>query len=93
MQEIAQEELGEAMIERVQIFKKLLAETRVDELQVREQPNVLFRVSENTWLEAIVRYLVPPREAGRIKTRLIKRMLERLNSEPERTMFPKSNAR
>jgi small-conductance mechanosensitive channel len=93
MQEIVQEELGEAMIERVRIFKKLLAETPVDELQVRERPNVLFRVSENTWLEAIVRYLVPPREAGRIKTRLIKRMLERLNSEPERTMFPKSNAR
>jgi small-conductance mechanosensitive channel len=93
MQEIAQEELGEAMIERVGIFKKLLAETPVDELQVRERPNVFFRVSENTWLEAIVRYVVPPREAGRIKTRLIKKMLERLNAEPERTLFPKSNSR
>jgi len=93
MQDIAHEELGEAMLDRVRVFKRLLAETPVDELQVNERPNVIFRVSENTWLQAIVRYLAPPREAGRIKTRLIKKMLERLNAEPERTMFPKSNAR
>ncbi|MCU1266413.1 MAG: hypothetical protein JWM21_2731 [Acidobacteria bacterium] len=93
MQDIAQEELGEAMLERVRVFKDLLAGTPVDELQVNERPNVIFRVSENTWLQAIVRYLVPPREAGRIKTRLIKKMLARLNSEPDRTLFPKSNAR
>jgi small-conductance mechanosensitive channel len=93
MQEVAQEEIGEAMLERVRTFKNLLAETPVDELQVRERPKVIFRVGENTWLEAIVRYLVPPREVGRIKTRLIRKMLERLNAEPERTMFPKSNAR
>jgi len=93
MQDIAREELGEAMIERVRTYKNLLKETPVDELQVRERPNVIFRVSDNTWLEAIVRYLVPPREAGRIKTRLIKRMLERLNAEPERAMFPKANNR
>jgi hypothetical protein len=54
---------------------------------------VIFRVNNNTWLDAIIRYLVPPRESGRIKTRLIKKMLARLNAEPERTMFPKANAR
>ncbi len=93
MQAAAQEELGEAMIERVGVFKDLLGNTPVDELQVNERPNVIFRVSENTWLQAIVRYLVPPREAGRIKTRLIKKMLARLNAEPQRTTFPKSDAR
>ena len=93
MQDIAHEELGEAMLDRVRVFKRLLAETPVDELQVNERPNVIFRVSENTWLQAIVRYLAPPREAGRIKTRLIKKMLERLNAEPDRTLFPKTNAR
>jgi hypothetical protein len=50
-------------------------------------------VSENTWLEAIVRYLVPPKEAGRTKTSLIKEMLARLNAEPDRVLFPKSNLR
>ncbi|HEY8187611.1 MAG TPA: mechanosensitive ion channel family protein [Pyrinomonadaceae bacterium] len=93
MQEIAEEELGEAMLEQVRTYTHLLAETPVDQLEVREKPSVLFRVNSNTWLDAIVRYLVPPREAGRVKTRLIKKMLERLNAEPERTMFPKSDAR
>src|SRR5207248_13940 len=37
--------------------------------------------------------LIQPREAGRVKTRLIKKMLERLNAEPDRVGFPKDNAR
>jgi hypothetical protein len=53
----------------------------------------LLLFSENTWLEAIVRYLVPPKEAGRPKTGLIKEMLARLNAEPDRVLFPKSNLR
>src|SRR5207245_9593406 len=56
MQKITQEELGEEMMKRVNVFRDLLARTPVDELEVREQPRVIFRVSENTWLEAIVRY-------------------------------------
>jgi len=88
MQKIAEEELGEEMIERVEVFRELLAKTPVDELEVHERPRVIFRVSENTWLEAIVRYIVPPREAGRIKTRLIKKLLAALNAAPEKVMFP-----
>src|SRR4029077_14518364 len=63
MQKITEEELGKEMIARVQTFRDLLARTPVDELEVHERPRVIFRVSENTWLEAIVRYLVQPREA------------------------------
>ena len=88
MQKIAEEELGKEMMERVQTFRDLLARTPVDELEVREHPRVIFRVSENTWLEAIVRYLVPPREAGRVKTRLIKKLLAALNTAPDKVMFP-----
>jgi len=58
MQKITEEEIGEEMMERVAIFRELLAKTPVDELEVREHPRVIFRVNENTWLEAIVRYLV-----------------------------------
>src|SRR6266403_123439 len=93
MQKITEEELGKEMIARVQTFRDLLARTPVDELEVHERPRVIFRVSENTWLEAIVRYLVPPREAGRIKTRLIKKLLNALNAAPEKVMFPKGDAR
>jgi small-conductance mechanosensitive channel len=88
MQKIAEEELGKEMIQRVQTFRELLARTPVDELEVREHPRVIFRVSENTWLEAIVRYLVAPREAGRVKTRLIKKLLAALNTAPDKVMFP-----
>src|SRR5437870_5340892 len=88
MQRITEEELGEEMLKRIETFRDLLARTPVDELEVRERPRVIFRVSENTWLEAIVRYVVSPREAGRVKTRLIKKLLVALNAAPERVMFP-----
>ena len=88
MQKITEEELGQEMMERVQTFRDLLARTPVDELEVREHPRVIFRIGENTWLEAIVRYLVSPREAGRVKTRLIKKLLAALNAAPDKVMFP-----
>jgi hypothetical protein len=88
MQKITEEELGEEMIKGVETFRDLLARTPVDELEVRERPRVIFRVGENTWLEAIVRYLVAPREAGRVKTRLIQKLLAALNTAPEKVMFP-----
>jgi small-conductance mechanosensitive channel len=88
MQRITEEELGEEMLKRVETFRDLLARTPVDELEVRERPRVIFRVGENTFLEAIVRYLVAPREAGRVKTRLIKKLLAALNAAPDKVMFP-----
>ena len=89
MQRIAEEELGEEMMERIEQYRRLLAQTPVDELEVRAHPRVIFRVSENTWLEAIVRYLVAPREAGSVKNRLIKKLLPALNAAPDKVLFPK----
>lgn len=93
MQEVAEKEVGEAMMKQVRVFRELLAQTPVDQLQVQERPVVMFRVSENAWLEAIVRYLVHPKEAGRVKSRLIKELLNKLNSEPDRVLFPKGSNR
>lgn len=81
------------MLERVRTFRSLLSETPVDQLEVREYPAVLFRVSSNTWLEAIVRYLVEPKQAGRVKTKLMNRMLKTLNAAPDKVMFPGGAAR
>ena len=88
MRRVTEEDLGEAMIERVQTFRKLLARTPVDQLEVHERPRVIFRVSGNTWLEAIVRYVIPPRESGATKSRLIKKILAALNADPSRVCFP-----
>lgn len=93
MQEVVEEELGEQMPERVRVYRDLLMQTPVDQLQIHDHPVVHFRVSENTWLEAIVRYLVHPKESGRVKTRLTRKLLEKLNAESERVLFPKSNLR
>lgn len=93
MQQIVEEDLGEQMPDRVRVYRDLLSQTPVDELQIQEQPVVHFRASENTWLDAIVRYLVHPKESGRVKTRLTKKLLDKLNAESERVLFPKSNLR
>ncbi len=93
MEEIATAEIGPRMIERVRHYREILAKTPVDEIQVQEKPVVLFRVGENTWLEAIVRYLVDPKDAGPVKTELIKKMLNRLNAEQDRVMFPRADSR
>jgi small-conductance mechanosensitive channel len=93
MQRVVEEEIGEEMIERVGVFRELLAKTPVDELEVRERPRVIFRVDDNTWIDAIVRYVVAPREAGRVKSRLIPKLLAALNAEPGKVMFPKGDAR
>lgn len=93
MQRVAAEEVGDRMMKQVRVFRELLAQTPVDQLEVREYPAVLFRVNQNTWLDAIVRYLVHPKEAGRVKTRLIKKLLAELKAAPDRVLFPKSNMR
>lgn len=93
MQETVQEQIGQEMMQRIGAYRRLLAQTPVDELTVQERPTVVFRVSENTWLEAIVRYIVDPRQAGRVKTRLIPILLKRLTAEPDKVLFPKSNLR
>jgi small-conductance mechanosensitive channel len=93
MREVAEQEVGEEMMKQVEVFREILAQTPVNHLEVQERPVVLFRVSENTWLEAIVRYLVHPKEAGRVKSRLIQKLLARLNAEPDRVLFPRDSAR
>ncbi len=93
MQRIVEEELGEEMMERIAVYRDLLARTPVDELEVRGHPRVIFRVDEVTWIDAIVRYLIAPREAGSMKSRLIPKLLAALNAAPEKVMFPKGDAR
>jgi small-conductance mechanosensitive channel len=93
MKEVAEQEVGEEMMKQVAVFREILANTPVNQLEVQERPAVLFRASDNTWLEAIVRYLVSPKEAGRVKSRLIKELLDRLNAEPDRVLFPKDSNR
>ncbi|MES2404594.1 MAG: mechanosensitive ion channel domain-containing protein [Pseudomonadota bacterium] len=93
MQLAAEEEVGERMRMEIRNYRELLAQTPVDEVEVHERPSVHFRVNQNTWLDATVRYLVDPKEAGAVKSRLIVKMLKRLNAGSERVKFPKGDSR
>src|SRR5262249_13082015 len=86
MQKLAEEELGKSMMEKVKLYRDLLARTPVDDLQVQERPVVVFRVNPNTWLDAIVRYLVDPKQSGPVKTRLTRKLLAALNAAPEKVL-------
>jgi len=93
MLQAAMEEIGEEMAQRVGMYRSLLARTPVDEIDVNEKPVVLFRSHENTWIEAIVRYIVEPKQAGPVKVRILKKSLLLLNARTDASVFPRSDAR
>lgn len=93
IKEVATRELGDDMKGTIQKFKELVEETPVDELEIREYPFVVFRINANTWVEVALTYLVSPKKASAVRSRLIKSILKELMKEPDRVMFPKSNAR
>ena len=93
MQRVVEADMGPLLKERIAAYRQLLKKTPVNALAVRERPTVVFRVHDNTWLEAIVRYVVDPRQSGPTKSRLIPLLLNELNREPNRVKFPKGDAR
>ena len=93
LEEEAQKEIGPKMMKRISVFRDLLARTPVDQLNVREKPTVFFRVNDNTWIDARVRYLVSPRNAGSVKTRLTHALLKKVQEAPDRFRVPKDDSR
>jgi small-conductance mechanosensitive channel len=90
---IAKEELGDGMEKHVEELRELIEQTPVDELEIKEYPFVTFRINANTWVEAIVTYLVDPKRASSIRSQIIKDVIPALLNEPDKVMFPKSNSR
>lgn len=91
--EIVEAELGEEMLNRIESYHALLEETPIEALKVRERPAIFFRTSENTWVEVVVRYLVEPKESGRVKSKLIKIILGKLALSKDKVEFPSGNMR
>lgn len=83
-------EIGESMVRRVKRFKKILIDTPVDELDVNEYPSVILKAHSNTWIEVVVRYLVEPKNSGRVKMQLFESVMEELKKYPEKVRFPNS---
>lgn len=61
---VAQGQVGELMAERIRDYRCVLDKTPVDQIDVREEPTVFFRTKEDGWLDAVVRYLVDPKDGG-----------------------------
>lgn len=93
IKKVAIEELGEKMADNIEHFKELVEQTAVDELDIKEYPFISLRINTNTWVEVNLTYLVEPKQAAAIRTRLIKNILDTLLASPDKVMFPKSNNR
>jgi small-conductance mechanosensitive channel len=85
---IAQAELGEEMKDKVQELRQLIKETPVDELEVKEFPFVNFHINDNTWVEALVIYLVDPKKASVVRSNLIKKGLAALARSKDKVIMP-----
>lgn len=79
------------MVRRVKRFKIILKDTPVDELDVNEYPSVILNAHDNTWIEVIVRYLVEPKNSGKVKKRLFEAVMNELKKHPEKVIFPNTN--
>lgn len=88
MKQVVEAEIGEEMLTRIQVYRNLLKETPIDEMEVNERPSVFFRASENTWLEVVVRFLVEPKKEGRMKRILSNKLITALKEDPARVKFP-----
>ncbi|MEO7983222.1 MAG: mechanosensitive ion channel family protein [Bacteroidota bacterium] len=93
IREVAKKEFGDNMAEDIRWFKEQVKDTPVDELNIKEYPFIVFRTNPNTWVEVSVTYLVAPKKASVVRSRLIKSIITALLKEPGRVMFPNSNAR
>jgi small-conductance mechanosensitive channel len=93
IKKVTKDELGPESAKHIEDFKTLVHQTPVDHLNVKEYPYVTLRINTNTWVEVSVTYLVEPKKAATIRTNVIRRILAELNRNPDKALFPKSNAR
>lgn len=89
----AKSQLDPDMPENVEDLKALIRKTPVENLNLKEYPIVNIRVNSNTWVEAVVTYLVHPKRASSLRTRIVEEALNALNKAPERVLFPKGENR
>jgi small-conductance mechanosensitive channel len=90
---IASVQLGPQMSDRIEELKKMVKDSPIDELEIKEYPFVSLRINTNTWVEVTVTYLVPPKKAATFRSNIIREVLSELLKFPDKALVPKSNAR
>lgn len=91
--DVTKAELGDDITTRIEQLKKLVKESPIEEIEIKEYPYVSLRINPNTWVEVTVTYLVSPKQAASTRTRIIEKVIAALQQQPDKTMFPKTNSR
>lgn len=78
------------MMRRVKRLKRILANSLVRQLDIKERPSVIFSAHTNTWIEVKVRFLVEPKNSGPVKSLLFTHIMKELKNHPEKVIFPNS---
>ena len=86
---IVETEIGEAMVRRIKRFKKILADTPVDELDVNEYTSVMVKAHNNTWIKVILRYLVETKNSSRVRNKLFEVVMDELKKHPKKNNVSK----
>jgi small-conductance mechanosensitive channel len=86
-------ELGDDMKDEIEKLKHLIEQTPVNEIDIKEYPYITFRTNANTWIEVTITYLVKPKKAAAVRSRIVKKSLSELLKKPDAVMFPKGNNR
>jgi small-conductance mechanosensitive channel len=87
MRKMAEEEMESEFAEKILIYQEILKETAVDEKQVAGKPVISLRINDNAWMEASVRYLVEPKLAGELKSKLVVRILSEFKKHPDKVLI------
>jgi small-conductance mechanosensitive channel len=90
---MTREQLDVKMEEKVSKLKERMETAPISKIDIKEYPSVNFRFNANTWVEVVVTYLVEPKKATDVRSRIIKKVLEELLKSPDKVLFPKSNSR
>lgn len=92
MIDAARRELGGGAA-RIEELREPLSDTHINPADIQEAPTISFRASENSWIEASVRYLVLPRDASDVSTRLLERIVTTFNASPKQVQVPQGDGR
>jgi small-conductance mechanosensitive channel len=91
--QIAKSKVGSEMKQNVARYRKVLATTPVDDVEVKDDPRVFFEANSSTWIKTTVRFLGNPKEIAQIKKELLLEIIKTLSESPEKVGFPNGNAR
>jgi small-conductance mechanosensitive channel len=93
LKEFAAKEIGSETLEQIHLYYELLKETAVDRSQIKEKPEVFYKIHENMWIEASVRYLVEPKKAGELKSKLTEQIVNEFLKHSDKIIIPLGSER